>query len=233
MRKDRLRQFITETLADYADEQTMAGVDDSQGWAASVRYHSKNPTSSKKRREVKQLWNKYADHAFFDDPKQLTVIHTLGKYGMDAGLDRYFDISKLRRIPGIDIPAKDELSCSAFMTAFPKSARYGLGGFKQPYFTFKRKRVTFASFLDIASEWLSLATDEDKEFYKNSGLPKRPSSFVSLSNFPLGRDDIQQKHRQPKVLQEVIIDNWIVDTFFGHEKHREEAEKLGLKFEAL
>jgi len=233
MLKDKLRQFITETLADYADEQTMADVD-ADDMFTSIDYESENLVRTKKRREIKQLWNKYADHAFFDDSKQLSVFHVVGKYGMETDLKYYFDITKEGRIPGIDIPAKDELSCAAYLATSPGSAYYSLGrSIQKPHFTFKRKRVTFASFYDVASEWLSLATDEDKEFYKSSGLPKRPESTTPLSSLPLGKDDIQRGHNPPRVLQEVIIDNWIIDTFFGHEKHREEAEKFGLKFELL
>ena len=128
------------------------------------------------------------------------------------------------RIPGINTVAKDELSCFGFPGMFRP-------GTINPFFTFKKYQVTFASLRDAATERLSMAKRGDKEFYKSSGLPKRPRADVRFKSIPLNQKDVEESNVTR--LGEVVIDNWIVDTYYGHETGRQHAEMLGLKFVKL
>ena len=129
-------------------------------------------------------------------------------------------ISSLK-IPGLNIPSRDELSCMGYPQ--PVSRGELRGG---PYFTFKKYRVTFASDFDAGTERLSRATRKDKEKHKSSGLPKRPAMNIDLSRVPLDAKSVDSG----VVIGEVVIDNWIIDEFYGYESDRPLAERLGIKF---
>jgi hypothetical protein len=64
---------------------------------------------------------------------------------------------------------------------------------------------------------------------KGSGLAKRPSTLTSDIDFPIDDEDLGGYN----TLEEVVIDNWIVDTCYGPKEEAEYAEELGLKYEAL
>ncbi len=81
-----------------------------------------------------------------------------------------------------------------------------------PYFTFKEYRVTFASKGDAETEWISRASPEDIERFKSSGLRKRPYPGMSFTAFPIDRAGAQEA--KARLLEEVIIDNWIIDTYY-------------------
>lgn len=177
------------------------------------------------RRTVKRLWNKFADMSFFQDPKRVQPIHFLGFFSGKRGLADYFTVSGSKRIPGIHIPNRNELSCYGFIP--PRSLEDLTDGGK-PFFTFKSYRVTFASMEDAGTERLSKASDDTKRFYSNSGLPKRPSTELSISSIPVDDDDGELYD-----LDEVVIANWIIDTYHGPESDRTIAEELGLRFEPI
>ena len=73
----------------------------------------KNRDITAHRRNIKRLWNKHADLSFFNDPKELFVWHYLGYFSYSKSLSDYFppDKVKIGAVPGIDLPARDELSC--------------------------------------------------------------------------------------------------------------------------
>ena len=178
------------------------------------------------RRDIKRAWNVHADHALFDDPSRLNVIHFLGYYSYKRSLNDYFPAktSVPGRIPGIDLPSRNELSCFGYIP--PRGPRSGDG----PYFTFRKYRVTFVSHADAATERLSKATKKDRARMAGSGLAKRPGSDVHpLFFYPLDDDDMPLDGR----LDEVVIDNWIIDTYHGPASERKKAEALGLKFAVL
>ncbi len=175
------------------------------------------------RRELKRLWNQHADHKFFQNPKKFMVIHMLGLYSGKRRLWDYFTDPVPGRTPGIDIPNRNELSCLGFSQPFDPVANIN-----PPFFTFKKYRVTFASRDDSATEWTSKATPEDIEFYAGSGLPKRPTAYLPPRSVSLSKGEgIRGK------FEEVVIDNWIVDTLYCEEKDAETASELGLKFEVV
>jgi len=223
-----IRKFISETLADFAGELKVQN----PGWKrGGTSYSPENLPLTSHRREVKRLWNKYADHSFFGDKDAFVVTHELGKFSSNRALDAYFKLSAIGNNPGIDRPGRDELSCVGYAA---EGVKYNPPP-KNPYFTFRQRRVTFVSLIDVASEWLSKATPTDKKFYRNSGLPKRPTADMTLSNFLLSKDEMWNTRNKSLSLQsrEVIVGNWVVDTYHGHADEKGFALKLGLKFELI
>lgn len=138
---------------DYDTSQSQDPQDDPHIYAGKKR-HIAN------RRDTKRLWNKHADLSFFNDPKELFVWHYLGHFSYNKSLSDYFppDKVKIGAVPGIDLPARDELSCYgkivSDMTHPPD---------EESYFTFKEYRVTFASKGDAETERLSRATPAQVE----------------------------------------------------------------------
>lgn len=136
-------------------------------------------------------------------------------------------LSNALRVPGIHVPGRDELSCFGYAPPLPIGhiASRSLNGF----FTFKKYRVTFASNEDAATERLSNAEMKDKERMSSSGLAKRPSVMYNPKDAPLDREGLHISGEAG----EVIIDNWIIDTYYGPKRHKRFAEGLGLRFVEL
>jgi hypothetical protein len=236
-----LRRIIREALL---QDATLADVEP-EAAAATRRYDDRSPGSedphiytrnrdiSGNRRGAKRLWNKHADLSFFNDPKELFVWHYLGYFSDNKSLYDYFPLDNVEvgAVPGIDLPARDELSCyGKIVTDGMRPPDEG------PYFTFKKYRVTFASKGDAETEWISRASPEDIERFKSSGLRKRPYPGMSFTAFPIDRAGAQQA--VTRMLEEVIIDNWVIDTYYirpgyGADHEAEYAEKLGLKYEII
>lgn len=221
---NNLREFVNEVLSDFRDELTSQYR--TRSFSAGLEHSPLNKAEMTYRREIKQLWNLHADHSFFENPQQFTVVHELGKFSTGDRLNDYFDIAAIGNNPGIDKPARNELSCYAYVGNTHKTRSH------VRHFTFKQKRVTFVSFVDAGTEWLSKARNSDKEFYKSSGLPKRPQFSPEKLNFiPLNKEDFIAKPRFHMKSEETVIAHWIVDTYYGHPDEQELAERLGLKFE--
>jgi hypothetical protein len=229
-----IRQLIREMLL---QEKTLSDVinwrypgpevDTDSFERGGIKYGDKYTTRF--RRKIKSDWNKHADHSFFQDPKKLQVVHFLGYYSYNRSLDHYFPKGKVTpgKIPGIDMPSRNELSCFGYTP--PVSPTNFISMASGPYFTFKKYRVTFVSNVDAATERLSKATPEDIERMKGSGLAKRPASLIGDQNFPIDAEDLEGYN----TLEEVVIDNWVVDTCYGPEEEAAYAEELGLKYEVF
>ena len=238
--ESRLRRIIREELL---QDATLADVEPdlarqqshSLGTVEDEDPHTyiKNRDITAHRRNIKRLWNKHADLSFFNDPKELFVWHYLGYFSYNKSLSDYFppDKVKIGAVPGIDLPARDELSCYgkivSDMTHPPDEG---------PCFTFKEYRVTFASKGDAETERLSRATPEDIERLRSSGLRKRPYPGMPFAAMPIDRPGAQQA--RTRMLEEVVIDNWIIDTYYirtgpNSNQEAEYAEKLGLKYEII
>jgi len=181
------------------------------------------------RRDKKKLWNRYADHSYFQNPKRFFVYHYLGHYSSNKRLEDYFPRASTKpgRVPGIDFANKDELSCFGSQ-AWPGVDQGDLVQLLMPFFTFKKYRVTFASVEDASTEWLSKATMADVEKHKASGLPKRPYVYLNYREIPLDEEEVEEQG-----LEEVVIDNWIIDTFYCEEYDVEYAKELGLKYKVM
>ena len=230
-----IRQLIREmllqekTLYDVLGQglKVPQGIETDYERGAGLQYPRSKITSDF-RRDKKKLWNQYADHTYFQDPKRFFVYHYLGHFSDKKGLEDYFPrgSTTLGRVPGIDIPNRNELSC------FGGPGRYGGGDSIQllmPFFTFKKYRVTFASSEDAGSEWLSKATSFDTKKHSGSGLPKRPNVFLPHRAIPLDEEEVEDMGQ----LEEVIIDNWVIDTFYCEKADVDYAKELGLKYKVL
>jgi hypothetical protein len=189
------------------------------------------------RRGIKKDWNKHADMSFFQNPEKLQVIHYLGLYSDNNSLADYFPSGNLvqGKIPGIHIPNRNELSCIGLVPPVKPEDYYPEFHLdKRRFFTFKRYRVTFVSNVDAGSEWLSKATPEDVNKMKGSGLAKRPATNTYEKNLPVDKEGMISSGRglafDPG---EVIIDNWIVDTFYCDNEMVEQAKALGLKYKVV
>lgn len=130
------------------------------------------------------------------------------------------------KIPGIHIPNKNELSCMGYIKYKRQLDPNVYVGSGYSFFTFKKYRVTFASNDDVQTERLRYAGLKDKERHKSSGLPKRPFIGTETSEVPLDEKSANL------IMDEVIIDNWVIDTYYGPESDRKIAENLGIKFVA-
>jgi hypothetical protein len=246
----QLRQIIREelihetTLADVVPHEkkvwTEEPIDrtphDIPIYADPLEYSTVKKTADR-RREIKRLWNMHADHGFFQDPNKFFVWHNLGLYSGDNSLLSYFPpgSSKPGSVPGVNRRARDELSCFGEATSRLYHYDPSDGG---SYFTFKERRVTFVSMDDAATERISQAKPEDWGRLRPSGLRKRPAPDIEFSAVPL---DVQGIDAVDPI-GEVVIDNWIIDTYFivpplyGRgwvEREIEYANKLGIKYEVL
>ena len=175
------------------------------------------------------MWNKYADHTYFQSPSKLFVYHYLGHYSGNGALEDYFPrgASVPGKIAGIDFPNKNELSC------FGGPAKWGGADSVQllmPFFTFKKYRVTFASAEDAATERLSNATPTDIQRHVGSGLPKRPNLYQEYEMMPLDEEGVLGVGGS---LEEVVIDNWVIDTYHCEKGDVKYAEELGLEYKLL
>jgi len=238
--ESRLRRIIREELL---QDATLADVEPE---AAARQYHNrdagededphtyiKNKEIVANRRDTKRLWNKHADLKFFNDPQSLFVWHYLGYFSWKKSLYDYFPPERVKvgSALGIDIPARDEISCYGKIVSdmtYPPD--------EGSYFTFKEYRVTFASNGDAEPERLSRATPEDVERLRSSGLRKRPYPGMPFSAMPIDRAGAQQA--MARMLEEVVIDNWIIDTYYirtgpNSNQEAEYAENLGLKYEII
>ena len=237
--ESQLRRIIREEL----DEATLADVEPDLAGQQSHSlgtFEDEDPHTYIKdrdiaghRRNIKRLWNKHADLKFFNDPQSLFVWHYLGFFSYNKSLYDYFPPEKVKigSAPGINVRARDELSCYGMIVSDNMRAPD-----EGSYFTFKDYRVTFASKSDVESERLSRAKPEDIERLRSSGLRKRPYPGVPFSTLPIDRAGAQQS--VTRKLEEVIIDNWVIDTYYirggwGADQEAEYAEKLGLKYEMI
>jgi hypothetical protein len=194
-----------------------------------------NKATSDYRRNMKSQWNQHADQAFFQDPKNLYVYHKLGLYSGRGSLKDYFPPRQVTigKIPGIDIPNKNEMNCFGILnpTEEERNSQRSdeFGSFREEFFTFKKYRVTLASIYDLGTELLSNATAIEFEKFKSSGVPKRPPANTPHSHFPLDREGVGERRK----LQDVVIDNWIIDTYYCREENMTYAKKIGLKCEKI
>jgi hypothetical protein len=281
IREEILRETTLDQVSNVASRDISP--EDDENMIGNFRYTPDRKDVTSLRRDIKRAWNQHADHAFFQDPSKLLVIHKLGMYSGKAALDDYFPsretnerlfrvavemgllqdkrivrdeffdredlfydtVSKIpderKRIPGIQVPSRNELSASAIpRTDDPDQKRreyYFTAGNgrpprqlperrSEPFFTFKKYRITWASQDDSHTEHLNMATPEEAEFYTASGFPKRPAVDVRLKFVPVDEAD-------SPYLEEVVIDNWIIDVYHGNEEDEKLARALGLKFETI
>ena len=207
------------------------------------------------RRALKQYWYAHADQKFWQNPKRVCCIHTIGLYKKQGSIQRYFggsrDPAKIQ---------KDELSCFAITkpTTIDDPGEHNYKSIlavnnNNIFFTVAPRFVTFAAADDSWTEELHRASDADKEYYRSSGLPKRPQT---LKNSLYDSADISKIIRrafgggkrgdspleQHMVLGEVIVDNWQVAKVFlprasmsaeQLQDNMDDCEELGIKYKVI
>ena len=215
---EELRKELVKKLYGYNEytEKEIERTGDDEGYR-SVEYR-KDRTHKDIRRQAKIFWNEHADHDFFENG--VRKYHQLGYVGT-FNPSHYFTKSA----------SKNELSCfggpktsdplSDIMTRFSRFFE-SLGEVTRGYFGFKTwfevdGYTTWAGDFDAYTEELSQADEEDKERMKSSGLAKRPGRFRPMSL--LDDDEIlvldeEDFIRNEKNLDEIIVDNWEVKTYW-------------------
>lgn len=160
----------------------------------------------------------------------MQVIHYLGYFSERRSLEDYFPLGSVKpgRIPGIHIPNRNEISCYGYVPPIPLDEI--MQEAPGPFFTFKpgRYSVTLVSTFDATTERLSNATPADIERMRGSGLAKRPGTTSQDEDFPIDGDGLEGVD-----IDEVVIDNWIVDTCYGPAEGAEYARELGLRYEIV
>ena len=146
------------------------------------------------------------------------------KYELERHSDMVDVINKMpddyfagQNLPGINSPAKDELSC--FGISINNKQKFDRMIERESVFTFKKYYVTFVSSQDQATERLSRAKLSDIKKYSQSGLPKRPEprkepAYSTYLTSPEEMKFAMGVGQEFGAAQEVVIDNWIVDTLY-------------------
>jgi len=167
-------------------------------------------------RKLKSIWNKHADHEFFD--QKMAKLHAIGLYGNNTApclnfLDAYAD--KVNR---------DEVSAlgwreSKLMTGWTKGNDFTFG-------VFIDGRVTFAASKDLGTEWTSKATESDRQRHASSGLPKRPyhTNNPEIERYViLDEEDWIERIEglSNSANQELIVANWQIKSLVVSSSSRE------------
>jgi hypothetical protein len=164
--KDEKKRPYTEENPDHYDEEHPA--------ERRVKY-GQTLSEIEIERKLMSLWQKYADIGFFKSDA-LTYSHNF-RYPSAA---RMMGKGKVKRIenysPSLLIDAQDQPQKDAISVA----AKYSPGNWPaiqgqigNGWGIVIRGHPIFASFEDVASQTQRMASDQTREFYKSSGLPKR------------------------------------------------------------
>lgn len=177
------------------------------------------------RRQAKILWNKYADHDFFDSG--VFKFHKLSYGGQGNNIADYFK----------DMASKNELSCygieksmsslSSHDRLFKDSVR-SIDGFEEMHIVFEISgRTTWAGNFDAFTEELGRVSDEQLKFHKSSGIPKRPGSMKNMGIdaediadlLVLDKSDMKRVNklgfsRDRGNMEELVVDNWKMKTVY-------------------
>lgn len=207
---EELRKELVQKLLDYNEytEKEMQRTGDYDGYR-SVTYRQ-DKKHKDIRREAKIFWNANADHEFFKSG--IRKYHKIGYVGK-FNPDHYFSKDA----------SKNELSCFGgentgnalddiidFFEISPTDP------FHDAYLEIEGT-TTWAGGYDAYTEELSQATDADKKRMKSSGLAKRPGTLrmddmnKAVSRMMLDEEDFE---RNDSHVDEMIVDNWKVKTFW-------------------
>ena len=142
------------------------------------------------RRKAKQIWYNHADHSFWDDPNNITIIHALDWEGQHRGKIANKVIEYFKKYYSVNKENGDELSCFARLGptriedasfysghVLRQKEAYGKDRFRSSCLIIGKRKVTYASGVDAFTEDLRYATPKQIKKFKSSGLPKRPSQL--------------------------------------------------------
>lgn len=157
-------------------------------------------------RSFKRFWNDNADHDYFNG---ITCVHWINYVKNHKSSDRPYKDALQRILKGNPPILPNSVSKNEFSTIGYESKITGKGtgivGLK-----IKNKRVTFAAVVDAWTEYNHGTSAELKDYYKSSGLPKRPFIQINPANVIFDREDFNNSALN--YYKEVIVDNWTWDT---------------------
>jgi hypothetical protein len=174
------------------------------------------------RRKLKHAWNdwvynqknNFAD--FWEDVDNVLCIHWVGLF--EGNTPESYEDLLLNYINTKNSNNQPDLSCMGYFNPngwnmsqnaldisevkrrIPPQAPVGI--------IFKERRVTFASYRDLWTEFISSAGEEELKFYSSSSLPKRPFSGFPVDDIIFGIEEMTNGN----YLNEVIITNYDWDT---------------------
>lgn len=170
------------------------------------------------RRLAKIIWNKYADHKFFNN--EVVGYHSLGYSDNIENYKKYFQKGS----------NKHEMSCYGILRddvqGFENSIIRKITNARwiednQIGIVFKIKgRVTWAGDFDAYTEMISHVKPEQFAKHKSSGIPKRPGSMKNMGYFESdnivldGEDFEMNVSRHKSYLDEIVIDNWKIEKVY-------------------
>ena len=159
------------------------------------------------RRKAKQSWRTYADHAYWDNPNNITLIHSLSWVRKPTSIlnavtnyfDNLYSIKKINNhelsCHALAVPTKKE-NYNDYIEHIRKQKRvYGMDPYSCDCLVIGRRKVTYASGEDAFTEDLKSATPVQRKQFKSSGLPKRPSK---VSHPLFDEDDVKNAIANPR-----------------------------------
>ena len=157
-------------------------------------------------RSFKRLWNQKADHAYLN---KITCVHWINYVTNHKSSERSYKDALQRILQGNPPILPNSVSKNEFSTIGYENKIAGKGtgivGLK-----IKNKRVTFAAVVDAWTEYNHGTSAKLKDYYKSSGLPKRPFLQINPENIIFDREDFNNSGLDH--YKEVIVDNWTWDT---------------------
>lgn len=177
-----------------------------------------NPRSSMTdmRRLIKTIWNQHADIASLSD--SLNIVHWFGWQNHEERNMETLKSFASKAPPGSR--SNNEISVMGY-TGTPRYHGFNCFG----VLLSKESRITIASNNDLWTEEMNSATEETLEYYRNSGVPKRPNPGVAPKGLIYSPEDIKGD-----TVHELVVDNWVWDTIvIGNDRRFSEELKGNVK----
>jgi len=176
------------------------------------------PEETVLRRDIKRIWNENSDQLFFQN--EVTCIHWINYIHGHKSSSRSY-VKALKRILNGNPPippgsiSKNEFSTLGYVGAETEEYRGdGIIGIKiDP----DNSYVSFAAVVDSWTEYNYGTPKNTREYYKSSGLPKRPARNISSDKVIFNKEDFIKSGAD--MLKECVVDNWSWDTLVIDESY--------------
>ena len=178
----------------------------------------KYPKETVLRRDIKRIWNDNSDQNFFQN--EVTCIHWLNYVHGHPSSSRSFERSLKRILQGNPpIPpgsvSKNEFSTLGYVGN--ETSEYQGDGIVGIKIDPDNSYVSFAAVVDSWTEFNYGTPSATREYYKSSGLPKRPAKNISPNKVIFNKEDFLNSGAD--MLKECIVDNWSWDTIVIDESY--------------
>tara|TARA_R110001592_G_scaffold3523_5_gene19692 strand:- start:498 stop:1259 length:762 start_codon:yes stop_codon:yes gene_type:complete len=158
-------------------------------------------------RSFKRFWNEKADHNYFNS---ITCVHWINYIANHKSSNRAYKESLKRILQGNPPIPPNKISKNEFSTIGYESGKISGKGTGIVGLKIKNRRVTFAAVVDSWTEYNHGTSAKLKDYYKSSGLPKRPFLQINPDNVIFDKEDFNKSSMN--YFKEIIIDNWTWDT---------------------